>query len=440
MRVNFVKWAYILALSLCFSLVMRAGWSSDNVSSQRLALAKNILSNISNNGFDPVVNDGLGGLFINWRYGSNPFLANNGRTIVRDGKVESSDEPLHDRLTDLRYLRGLLMYKKGSPADRTLDKDIEKYTRIVKAEFPDGTDERGWVFDEWLAMFALTNDKWYQEAARSTAAALERKFYHPEVAALYKRNSGNQYGYYKPSEALGQAAALVKAGRAFQNPKWIEEGKRAANFVIAHAYMPRYHVFLGNMDGVLNDDGKAQDNEKILIKESSHGYTITGGTMRLGEIAECAQSLASIGRNTANLAILNIAKDMLDALSPANNTIGLWDSKYGGYFYGLIFPGSDYANAGQASMRTSSKEAGRQLLMYFAFHEGNESFANRYAKAENAILDVVVNKAFYQPGHGYLYEMTPDWNPIVRKGNVDDFVTTEAMGIAVEVLLDPLVR
>jgi hypothetical protein len=425
-------------LMSCF--VIGASWAADNISSQRLAMAKDVLSNICKNGFNPEANDGLGGLFINWRYGSKPLLANNGRTLVRDGKVESSQESLHDRLTDLRYLRGLFLYKKYSPSDHTFDNDVAKYTGIVRADFPDGTDERGWVFDEWLSMFALTGDKWYQQAALSAAAALEKKFYHPEVGALYKRNSGDQYGYYKPSEALGQAAALVKAGRGFQNPKWVEEGTRAAKFVIAHAYLPKYHVFLGNMDGVLNDDGKVQDNETILVKESSHGYTITGGTMRLGEIAECAQALTSIGRITADSEILNIARDMLDALSPNNNSIGLWDAQNGGYFYGLVFPGSDYANAGQPSMRTSSKEAGRQLLMCFAFNEGNQAFANRYAQAEKAMLDVLMNRASYRPGHGYLYETTPDWNPLTRKGKVDDFVTTEAMGIGVEALLQPQPR
>jgi hypothetical protein len=59
---------------------------------------------------------------------------------------------------------------------------------------------------------------------------------------------------------------------------------------------------------------------------------------------------------------------------------------------------------------------------------------------QSQMLDVAVNKAFYAPGHGYLYEVNADWTPLVLKSGHDvigtqNWVTAEAMGIALEAML-----
>ena len=51
------------------------------------------------------------------------------------------------------------------------------------------------------------------------------------------------------------------------------------------------------------------------------------------------------------------------------------------------------------------------------------------------MLEVAVEKAYYAPGHGYLYSTDANWQPHLRNGQTKDFVTTEAMGIALEALL-----
>ena len=240
------------------------------------------------------MNDGVGGLFINWRYGKNALSANNGRSIVRNGQVETSGDPLHDRLTDLRYLHGMLLYKKLSPTDRTFDSEISKYTRVVKTDFPDGTDERGWVFrNGWIFTgSAVTNGlKRLLVPARSI-----QKFYHKEVGALFKRNSGNQSGYYKPSEALGEDALWLKQGASFQELNLDRRsGKTAAGLSLPMHMCLNITFFSATWIMCWMTLGVRLLTRKILVKESDHGYTITGGTMRMGELPNALSHLYQLG-------------------------------------------------------------------------------------------------------------------------------------------------
>ncbi len=45
---------------------------------------------------------------------------------------------------------------------------------------------------------------------------------------------------------------------------------------------------------------------------------------------------------------------------------------------------------------------------------------------------VAVDKAYYAPGHGVVYEVDDNWTPIIAKGVMQDWVTTEAMGAELE--------
>jgi len=56
-----------------------------------------------------------------------------------------------------------------------------------------------------------------------------------------------------------------------------------------------------------------------------------------------------------------------------------------------------------------------------------------------AMEQVATKKAFYAAGHGYLDEETADWKPLVLQSGdnaseAEDWVTTEAMSIAIEAL------
>lgn len=137
---------------------------------------------------------------------------------------------------------------------------------------------------------------------------------------------------------------------------------------------------------------------------------------------------------THNGAYLQQAVDMLTALSAQTNPLGLWDSTNLGYFYGVHFSGSTVQNAGAPTVVTKYKEAGRQLQLLTAYHMADLLTHGQFQSMESLMLEVTVSKAYYAPGHGYMYQMTNNWQPNKQNGK-PVVVTTEAMGIALEALL-----
>ena len=126
-----------------------------------------MLKNIQENGFnpDPRINGGLGGLWINWRMGTKPLLVNfNG-----SGSPDKIDPPRHDELTDLRYLHNLLSWKHKHPQDTQFDGELQRFDAIVKREFTNTHNERGWIYDELMDMARLSVDSFFRETARTLA-------------------------------------------------------------------------------------------------------------------------------------------------------------------------------------------------------------------------------------------------------------------------------
>src|SRR5690242_14477682 len=97
--------------------------SPARVSSTTLAIEQTILNNIKQDGFDnnSQINGGLGGLWVNWLYGSNPLETN----FNSSGQLDGSGvvPPRHDPLTDVRYLHSLWLYKSQNPADTQYDSE-----------------------------------------------------------------------------------------------------------------------------------------------------------------------------------------------------------------------------------------------------------------------------------------------------------------------------
>ncbi|HKD74353.1 MAG TPA: hypothetical protein VKB76_02615, partial [Ktedonobacterales bacterium] len=122
-----------------------------------------LLQNIKANGFDhnSSINGGLGGLWINWRYGTSPLQVN----FQSSGQIDGTSvtPPRHDPLTDLRYLHNLWLYKAQHPGDKQFDGEIARYSTIVKHEYtPDSrglvSDDHGWAYDELIAIADLSHD------------------------------------------------------------------------------------------------------------------------------------------------------------------------------------------------------------------------------------------------------------------------------------------
>jgi len=396
------------------------------------AIEVSILDNIKANGFDshPSINHGLGGLFINWRYGTYPLETNVNGTGEPDS---SSAKPRHDPLTDIRYIHNLWSYKHQNPSDTRYDSEIARYTPIIKAEFAHAHNDRGWLFDEFMAVYNLSNDAFYKDTAYSLARGYANAF-DPRVGGIYKKSSSHPNGLYRVFDVLQAGCALVQASVLFNKPEWIQKGMSTINFVYAYAYVASYHTFASQMDNVLLPDGSVNPRQ-TFFSATTQNDTISGQNIQIGPIAQIAISLLDAYKVTHNQDLLNKATDLLDAYALPTNPLGMWDTTNEGYYFSVKLKGASPANPEGITLNKVHKEAGRQIIMLQAFHMANQLTNRKYTSTEDQLQSLAVNKVYYAPGHGVLYDVNADWSlRKLQNGTYENMVTTEAMGAELESL------
>lgn len=392
-----------------------------------LAIEQTILDNIKQNGFNSnsAINHGMGGLYINWMYGTSPLQTN----FAGNGQPDPPDVIRHDPLTDLRYIHSLWVYKSQHPGDTRYDSEVARYTPIIKADFANTTDERGWLYDEeFIDLYNLSHDDFYKSAALSLVRGFAAK-YDPNVGTIYKKSNG-QTGY-RPDLVLESGLALIQAGTQFQNPDWVQKGQSIVNFVYSHSYIAKYHTFPDQMGTVLNPDGTVTQAEPFYVGKSKN-FNVSGNETRVGGLAQMIISLLNTYKVTHNQDFLNKATDLLDPLTASQNSLGLWDPTNKGYFAGILYTGNTPQDPGTIKLASNKKEAGRQVTLLVAFHMANKYTNNKYQDMEQQMRDVAMNKVYYAPGHGVIYEVKSDWSPIKMGGFTENWVTTEAMGAELE--------
>ena len=108
-RRDFVKWTLGGGL-IAASLPLRVRGAGPGAAHKQAikTIVRDVLENIRKNGFnpDPDINKGLGGLWINFRAGTNP-LETNFTTAGVPYSTNKDGSKRHDELTDLRYLHNL---------------------------------------------------------------------------------------------------------------------------------------------------------------------------------------------------------------------------------------------------------------------------------------------------------------------------------------------
>lgn len=191
------------------------GTSLDTASADTEAVA--MLQNIRDHGSETLsnVNHGLGGLWVNWRYGTSPLLVNFNGSGHPDAVTDKP--PRHDELTDMRYLHNLWRYKKLHPADPQFDGDLARYTTIVKHEFTTNiVNRRGWMYDEELIpLWHLSGDDFYRQAAFHQAGYFADTLYRTGIGACY--NTSSSFGLWDTHYG-GYYGGLEFSGPTFQNP------------------------------------------------------------------------------------------------------------------------------------------------------------------------------------------------------------------------------
>jgi hypothetical protein len=411
--------------------------TSNNNNNILTPIEKSILDNIMHDGFNHSTG-AEAGLWVNWQYGTYPLKTNINTNGVTDVQIQASFR--HDPFTDLRYLHALWWYKTQNPQDKTYDNEIQRFTPIVKAEFFGVTDQRGWLYNqEFMDLYHFSQDSFYKDAAISLVTNFVKSI-NPKVGIWYKTSRTHPQGYYRPEDALEEGLALIQAGIQFNNPAWEQIGQREVNFVYAHAYIPRYHIFATQMDQVLNPDGSVNISETFYTDKGTK-YPINGNIVKIGSITQTITALLQTYQVSHTQDFLNKALDLLNALSLPGNSLGLWDDSNLGYFKSVTFSGTTPQLPGNAVVDTTKKESGRQLLMLWAFHLADKLTNNNYADMERKMFSVATTKAYYAPIHGVVYEMTPDWHLLIvhsgpDTGQVSNWVTSESMGIELEALLE----
>jgi hypothetical protein len=392
-----------------------------------------ILDNIQQNGWDhdPSINGGLGGLWINWRYGTNPLQVNFNGTASPD--TVGITPPRHDPLTDIRYMHNLLLYKSQNPKATRYDGEIAKYTAIIKTEWANAHDaQRGWLYDEEFSdLYRLSHDSFYLQQMQNLASAYARSI-NTTAGIFFKTSSAHPGGYYRPADALETGSALIQAGTQFHNPTWTQLGQNEVNFVYQHAYIQQYHTFPGQMDQVLSHSGQANAMQSFYISDFRN-YRVYGNEIQVADIGQVVISLLHTYQITQNPDYLQKAFDLLSPLTASNNLLQLWDPVHLGYFEDVLLKGSTPQNPGTMQVANGKKFGGRMMEMLMAFHLADK-YGGNYQNMENALLTIALNKVYYAPGHGVIFEMRPDWSLVTIKHIPEDWVTTEAMGIELESL------
>jgi len=424
----------LLAFSACI-----ASPPSAHASMDAQAIELTVLQNMRANGYDGLsaVNGGNGGLWINWRTGSNPLTTNwNGaptnECIVTNGVPSCiSYPPREDPLTDLRYLHNLELYKNQNPTDSQFDQQIQTWTSIVKYEWVNPRDQRGWVYDELFDLYRLTGDSWYAAKADALVTHYVTRNYHPNCSCFYLTSRSHPHGYYRPVDMLTEATALIQEGTRVGNQAWVTDGTLAFTFIYTHAYLSAWKVFPLEMDDVLNSDRTINQNELFLVEKGKK----VGDQVKMGEVAQEAEMMLHAWRTTQNAFYQTTAQSLLDGMTAAVNKLGMWDTIYGGYCQQADFSGTSYQNPGVPIIACSKKEIGRQLIMLDAYHLADATgLAMRYADMESELTNLATNQGYDATAEGYLYEMQQNFSIITIKGQPADWVTSEADGAALEAL------
>jgi hypothetical protein len=398
------------------------------------AVVRDVLENFRRNGtnLDPAINRGLGGLWINWRTSSAPLLTNFSSSGVPSTQKDDGSIR-HDELTDLRYLHNLWTCRAVYPDIPVADAEVDRYTRIVKSEFAAGKNSRGWVYDLVIDLHRLSGDAAYRDLARSMAKYFADELYKPELGSVakFKKKDGRLLSSYRVDHSLEVGCALAQAGTVFDEPGWTRKGRQILEFVYANAYLPQYRSFPSELDEVVLADGKPSPDARFYREGDTEG-----GSAKPAALGQIALALLHAHLVTGDATDLRRATEVLASLTARENPLGLWDAEHGGYFDKTVFAGTHVRQPGTARVRRGDKEGSRQLHLLQAFAVANRLTGGQFRDMEEAMLRIALDKAYVPSAHGYVYLQAPDWSLLKAKsGGRRDWVTSEAMGIALEALL-----
>jgi hypothetical protein len=367
-----------------------------------LARVADILTTMHTHAFNPtapvVKGNGQalpGGLYINWRGSWDGVTSPGANTNISTAGVSDEEAGLtvrHDPLTDLVYLRDLVVYRALDPTGPSFAADISRIEPIVVAEFDDYRFYRSWVYFELLDLDRYDPGRGWALRAQRMASA---------VAAAWSSTRGvilqASDGTYRPDYEAESAAMLVDAGKRFDQPTWITEGHATATQLLTAARDRSTGLF----DGQIGANG-----------------TVSQAQMKVGEQAQLLNALLTVYDVTGDRALL-------DAVETAVTTMyapqpGLHDDVNGGFFFGADTDGKH--------LRPQYKETRQGWMLPLLQHL--EKIDGQQATRIDEMTTVVRDKLYRASSHGYVYRVAPDFADYQTQAGDENFVSTEAMGLA----------
>jgi hypothetical protein len=383
------------------------------------ARIRDILQDMNTNGFNPQAPPVSGatrpgGLFINWRgtwpgglttAGANTDIQETGLSDQQAGSA-----PRHDPLTDLTYLVNLYSYQAIYPQDREFVLDVTRMEPIVKQEYNNEGYYRCWVYSQLRDLGELQPAQGWDAIAARFAAGVYQHYYYSQAGAIADPRHN---GVYRTDYAAECGAMLIDAGQRNHDAAWVKAGNSTLAHLIQRAQNPHTHLF------------------PLQMKLSPAQDSVVQAQLTMGEQAQLLNSFLDAYDLTRNKTYLDAVVQAVNSLySPA---IGLWDQAHGGFFFSVDVGGDDlnthYKESRQAWMLP--------LLQHLARIQGNSVWAGR----EQEMLAVVLDKLWQPTIHGYAYRVSPSFaiyqtdNGPGRTRVAEDWVTSEAMGIAAESLI-----
>ena len=355
-------------------------------------MVKQTLDGINQYGYGSVNKYGTG-IYINW-YRDNPTAQQNKG---------------HDGQNDILTYENMVWYQARHPGDTSMQANIARLQPIVYAEWATtanskgSTDPKGWVYFLFQRLAQYDDKTIWNNTMKHWATYIAKgidpaaNVSHAKVVTSTADNSPSCPDGYRVDQNLENGLALIDAGTRFNQQSWVQLGTQEVNTVIKQAYVTKYHMF-----------------SRIVCQGQISDWEAKGG-----EIGQETDALLKVGYYTHNDTYLNLAKEILDAVS--NPTVGLRDTQNDGIYFKFMLD--------TGTVDKSRKEM-RQLHILQSVHEANALFNNRYADFEKSLIKVAKSSFFPTPVAGWMYEVTNDYQ--LYRGGKENWISTEASAIAME--------
>jgi hypothetical protein len=353
-----------------------------------------------------------GGLYINYDPAfDGASSADTETNINTDGRSDdqAGKSPRHDPLADLAVLRDLDAAAAAGIRTSATERLRCRLQPVTAAEFTSYGPARGSVYLELADLSQLDPRGPWREEAHRFAATLATTFRDPPTLG----GAGDK-PQIRPDWVAASAEALVDAGSRFATPAWAGLGEQLAVALVTKAANPATGLFPSELE-----------------VDAARAVTVTDPLVRVGAEAQLLDALLAVADRTGNAQVrAAVAAGLAAVESPAT---GLVDTRHGGWFFAVDSDGT--------GLRTAYKEtrsAWMVPLLQHAARRGLPIPAGAPARAERLVRDSM----YLASSKGYVYRLAPDWtayrDPKLVPPVAEDWVSSEATGIAVDVMLGDL--